>query len=184
MTPNITKKEIEEIIEDAKHLLENWLKFKKYLQKSFTQEPISMEDETDFLESKSIIAKNQRMVGEKVKDMFYYGADKIQALTRQCISVAHLRSLPILDRRNLLVEWHMVYVRITQLAGALALMKEGYIPKVKVKGGTSIASVKAGASGSGKEKKKFDAATIFKYIVIAGILCGAVVWFLKKSGKM
>lgn len=184
MTPTISKKDVDESFEDAQHLLEQWMKFKKYLTKSFTQEPISMDEESDFLETKSKIAKFQRMVGERVKDTFYCGADKIQALTRQCISIMHLRSLPIIDRRNLLIEWHKVYVIITRLAGALQLIKEGYILKAKAKAGTSIASVKAGASSGKKAKKKIDSAAVMKYIIIIAILAGAVVFFLKRTGKI
>lgn len=183
-TPLLNKKDVEETAEDAQHLLEFWLKFKKFLMKSFTQEPISMEDESEFLETKSKIAKFQRMVGEKVKDIFYYGADKIQSLTRACISISHLRSLPMVDRRNLLVEWHKVYVIVTKLAGALHFVKEGYVLKAKVKAGTSIAAVKAGANvDKGKGKKK-DMGSIIKFIIIFAVLAGAILFFLKRAGKI
>lgn len=182
--PALTKKDIEDILGDSQHLLENWLKFKKYLMKSFTQEPLSEDEEGDFLEVKSIISRYQRMVGEKVKDTFYYGPEKIQTLTRQCISVGHLRSLPLPDRRNLLVEWHSVYVIITRLAGAFNFMKEGYIPKAKAKAGTSIASVKAGASGADKDKKGMNFGAFMKYAVFAAIFIGAIVFLLKKMGKI
>jgi len=185
MTPGIKKKEIEDIFENLQHLLEYWVKFKKYLFKSFTQEPISANDETDFLEIKSVIAKYMRTLSEKIKEGYYFGSDKIQNLTRQCISISHLRTLPLTDRKGLLVDWHTVYVIITRVAGAFQFMKEGYIPKERARVASSVASVKAGASGKGikKEKKKISSKDVLKTIVIIGILIGAVLFFLKRLGR-
>lgn len=182
----LTKKEIEEILDDAQGLLQNWMKFKMYLMKSFSQEPISSDEEGNFLETKSVIAKFQRMVGEKVKDSFYYGADKIQVLTRQCISVGHLRQLPMVDRKNLVVEWHNVYVIITKLAGALNFMKDGYVFKPKAKKGTSIASMKSAAGGKETKKSKSGgseggaAGTVIKVIIGLAIFGAAIAFLLKR----
>ncbi len=144
-------------LEGFKNLLKLWVSFRKYFQRSFTSEPISRQEEQDFLELKSTLAKNHRALAQRSNGLFYHGGDKILEILRQSISVGHLRALPIGDKRTLYTNWHTVFVYLSRTVGAYRFLAEGFVPLLREKKGgiVSIAKIKAmaGTRGDGLGKK-------------------------------
>ncbi len=144
-------------LEGFKNLLQLWVSFRKYFQRSFTSEPISRQEEQDFLELKSTLAKNHRALAQRSNELFYYGGEKILEILRQSISVGHLRALPMGDKRALYTNWHTVFVYLSRTVGAYRFLAEGFVPLVREKKGgvTSVAKIKAmAATGSDRLGKK------------------------------
>jgi len=125
----------------VQNTLEHWLSFKRYVMKGFGEDAITPEDETGFLEVKSSVAKNIRSLTERLKEVgnFDFGGTIVRDQLNKCVSVGHLRALPMSDRRAMLKEWHVVFVRLSRTVGALKFISEGYVPQVpgakKKKGG-------------------------------------------------
>ena len=174
MSTPVKKKDAEDILSDLHRLNELWDMVKQYLLMAFTTEPLTAEIEQHFLESKSNTSKFLRLVSEKIDShQFRYDPEKITHLLRQAISVTHLRSLPMADRKNLFDTWHEVHVRLTQVLGAFQLISQGYHPTKKEKKSTSVASLKKGASGRKKKESPAD-----KIAVVALILIIVVAFFI------
>lgn len=150
--------EIAEIAGIVHGMLEQWLGFKRFFMKAFTTEALAPDDESTFLEVKAQLARNMRSLADKINEKeYYFGGDKANALLRQCVSVSHLRSLPIPDRRTLLKDWHTVFVHLSRTVGAFKFLSEGYIPPPRkavsmTGGGHSVASIKAANAASQKKK--------------------------------
>jgi len=159
-------------------VLQQWLGFKRFVLKAFGQEPISPEDEQEFLEIKSNVNKVGRLLNERVKDIGFEG-DKVGAILRQCISVSQLRSMPVPERRGLYKEWHSIFVNFNYVLGAVEMFAEGWIPRaVESKGGTTIADIKGQKAGAKQKKSK-------KKIIIAVVVllvAGAAAYFIFGQG--
>ena len=121
---------VDDNLQLAQHTLEHWLSFKRYLIKSFGEDPVAAEDETNFLEVKSAVAKTLRTMQERMKSFvgIDYGGSQIRDLLNRCVSVGHLRNLPPTDKRNIYKDWHSVFIRLSRTVGAFKFMSEGYIP--------------------------------------------------------
>jgi len=130
------KQVIEENLALVQNTLEQWLSFRRYMTKAFSEAEIASPDETDFLEVKSAIAKNVRNLGERMKEIgaLDYGEKSIRELLNKCVSVSHLRNLPPRDQSGLRQEWHVVFVRMSRSVGALKFLSEGYVPQTAAKG--------------------------------------------------
>ena len=138
-------------LEGFKNLLQLWVSFRKYFQRSFTSEPISRQEEQDFLELKSTLAKSYRALAQRSNELFNYGGEKILEILRQSISVGHLRALPIGDKRTLYTNWHTVFVYLSRTVGAYRFLAEGFVPLLREKkeGVVSVAKIKAMAGTRG-----------------------------------
>ena len=161
------KETIKSVLEDLGSLMEIWSKFRKYFLRSFAQDPIAHEEEEDFLEVKSNIARYQRVIRQKIQDELYYGADQMQELLRQSISISHLRTLPVNDRQELYKKWHATWVALTRTLGAFKFFDEvGYVhvPK-KGEAALSVADLKRG----GKKLKTDENTPFFKSKVFLAI---------------
>jgi hypothetical protein len=143
-------------LEGFKQLLQLWVSFRKYFQRSFTSEPLSRQEEQEFLELKSTIAKNHRVLAQRSNELFYYGGDRILEILRQSISVSHLRALPMGDKRNLYKSWHTVFVYLSRTVGAYRFISEGFIPVYREKGehAVSVVKIKAMAGTKGEQLRK------------------------------
>jgi hypothetical protein len=109
--------------------LEQWLSFKRFLLKSYGEEKLTPDDEAAFLEIKSSVTKGVRTIGEKLKPLaLEYGQTTIRDMLNRCVSLTHLRALPMPDRDQLLKSWHTVFVKMSRTVGALKFMEEGYRP--------------------------------------------------------
>lgn len=149
---------IDEYLTLVQGTLEQWLAFRKYLLKAFSDEEIGPDDETDFLDIKSNVARNVRTMSERIKGYagLDYGDKMIRELLNKCVSANTLRTLPEKDQSALLTEWHKVFIRLSRSVGALKFMSEGYVPpapgtgkkgkKGKKKGGNKGVAIGVGAA--------------------------------------
>lgn len=176
MKPN----EVEESLQLSRQMLQMWMQLKRFFIKANSNEPLTKDDERQFLEIKSETAKLQRTLSEKLKDQIKYGAEQIQNLLRQTISVAHMRNLPVTDRRNLFKDWHIVYIQLTRLVGGLEFAQQsGHIPRGAKKGGgeQTISGLKAGTRAvKAKKERSFPPILI---IVGIGLVCGLIFYFIQ-----
>ncbi len=148
----------------VQNTLEQWLSFKKYLLKSFSEEAeIDSDDESNFLEVKSSVARNIRSLSERLKEVapLDYGEKHIRELLNKCVSVSHIRSLPAPDKRALFKEWHGAFISLSRCVGALKFMSEGYIPPPPSKDGKG---------GKGKSRKSKSGGGGNKMPMIIGIV--------------
>lgn len=155
----LKKNEIAEISGLIQQVLEQWLGFKRFFLKGFSAETIVTEDEAAFLDLKNQLTRSMRgLSGRFDEKMFYFGGDKANSLMRQSVSISHLRSLPVQDRRQVYKEWHTVFVHLSRAVGAFKFLSEGYLPPVRQTkagasgpGGNSLASIKAAGKGVGNK---------------------------------
>jgi len=119
-----TREEREELLKEARELLKHWMRFRDYLLMGFQDTPITPEQEQAFLELKSRTARSQRVVAQKMPENLKFGEDKITDLLRQAISIAHIRGLPVADKRGLIGAWHVASVMLHRAVGALEYINE------------------------------------------------------------
>lgn len=166
--------------EDLKHLYDLWLKFRKYYLKAFTTEPISREEEHDFLEIKSEIAKYHRVLSEEVHENLYFAGDKIIELLRKSISVAHLRALPLVDKNLYYKMWHYIFIHLGRTLGAYQFFSEGYVPQKRASKRDELVTISKlkGMAGTEGEVKKHKVAGGAQILKVFASLVGAVLGFL------
>ncbi len=170
-----TPEDRELLLKEAKQLLSCWLRIREFLLMAFQNDPITPEQEKTFLELKSETARSQRVVAQKIQEDLKFGSDKITDFLRQAISIAHLRSLPMNDKRLLVSVWHVGSVMLHRAVGALEFIAETNIEIKRSKGGPrGIKAIKSEAAGIAKKSKLPMIAGI---IVIVAVI-GGVVYFL------
>jgi hypothetical protein len=168
-------------LSEAQSLMQLWLKAKGYLARANTDDPISREHEQDFLETKSELSKCQRLLGPKLPKEVSYGADKMQEILRQSISIGHLRGLPKQDKATLMGTWHLVFINLSRAVGALQFLAEGYIPGERVKAaGSNLSDLKKGSGGPQAAEKK-SLLKSGKFWVVVIIIVVAVVLVMSKG---
>jgi hypothetical protein len=146
--------EQEVALADAEGLMGLWLHTRQYFAKASSEEPITREDEQQFLEMKSQVTKAQRTVAPRIPADAGFGADKMIDLLRQSISISHLRGLPRPDRTAIMAQWHSVFIYLCRSVGALKFIAEGWQPRVKQKGaGANISDLKKAAAKKGSDEK-------------------------------
>lgn len=150
-----------------------WLRTKAYFVKANTDDPVSPEEERAFLDIKSEIQRLQRILRGKLIANITFGAEKMQDLLKQSISIKHLRELPRADRQGLLNAWHFVFIHLGRATGALQFIAEGYVPPQRAKTGSggNISDLKKGAAKTAPKEKP----PIVKIIVVLVLLIVAVV---------
>ena len=158
---------------EAQNLIQLWLRTKQYFSKANNEEPIAREDEQAFLETKSDISRLSRTLSTKMPVSVSFGGQQMQELLRQSISIGHLRNLPKTDRQQLMAQWHQVFIYLSQAAGALQFMVEGYTPPERAKkgSGTDIKELKKGAHGGAEQKKNPILTGKFWFVLL--LLAGA-----------
>jgi hypothetical protein len=167
----------EAALAEAQALLQLWLKAKGFLAKATTEDPITREEEQVFLETKSAISKYQRTMINKVPPDISFGADKMQDILRQSISINHLRGLPKADKQTLAANWHHAFIHLNRAMGCLQFLAEGFVPPPRVKQqGSGIKDMKGAAASKEAPKKKGVLARPGTWIFLA--LAGGAVWYV------
>lgn len=124
----LTPKDVDDLHENVKKLLEMWMKTKLVFTKAFGEEEISREHETGFLNLKSEITRIYRTLSDKLPPGLRFDGDKAMDLLKNAMSMEHLQKLPPSERQNIFKIWHAVYIRLTRTLGALETMQQGYYP--------------------------------------------------------
>jgi len=153
-----------------------WIDFRKYIRKSFSDQPVTMQEEQDFLELKSQLTRLQRLLGQRMPEGSQYGAHRMSDIMSKCISISVIRDLPLQDKKGLYALWHQVHIAQQRMLGILDLIREGHqvtFETVKAKSG----NIKADFAASRKSNKKKDYSGVIKGI-IALIVIAAVAYFV------
>lgn len=171
----LTPEERAALTEACRALLGCWLKIRDFLFLAFQNTEIAREQEQSFLELKSETARSQRVVSGKIPEDLQFGSDKITDLLRQAISIAHLRGLPLSDKRGLVNSWHLASVMLHRAVGALEYIAETQKELASQKGRLrGIKAIKSEAAARGKRSKL--PAIIGTLFVLAVV--GAVAYYL------
>jgi len=157
-------KEIQENLELAENILAQWLRFRQFYYKGISSEPISPDEETQFLETTSSIAQNIRKLGQRIDEKkFPFRKEEISSQLKGAISIGHFRALPPADQRVYYKEWHKSVVYLSRTVGALKFLNEGYRPPP---------DKKAGAKKGGAKGGKSPAKTMVIVLVVLALLGG------------
>jgi len=168
-----TEREI--LLRDTRTLLNLWLRIRDFLLLAFQNDPIGREQEQSFLELKSETARCQRVVSGKMPEDLRFGADKITDFLRQAIAVAHLRGLPMADKRGLVGGWHVASVMLHRAVGALEFINETQqVVQQRKAGPRGIRFIKSQAAGT---RKKSKLPMILGTLVVVAVV-GAIFYFL------
>ncbi len=169
-----TPEDRELLLKETRALLNQWQRIREFLLLAFQNDPITREQEQTFLELKSDAAKSQRVVAGKIQEDLKFGSDKITDFLRQAISIAHLRSLPMADKRGLVAMWHVASVMLHRAVGALEFINEAHLEIKQQKGGAR--GIKAIKSEAADVRKKSKLPVILG--VVAVVVVVAIVYFI------
>jgi hypothetical protein len=124
---------------------------------------------------KSETARSQRVVSRKVPQDLQFGSDKITDFLRQAISVAHLRGLPLADKRGLVGTWHVASVMLHRAVGALEYINETkHVMEEQKSGLRGIRAIKSEAAGV----RRKSVAPIVAGVVVVAAVAAALYYFL------
>jgi hypothetical protein len=124
----LTPKDVEELTESMKKLLELWMRTKLVLLKAFGSEPITREHESAFLQLKSDVSRIYRAASNRLSSGLQFEGDKMLEMLKNAMTMGHLQKLSAAEKQNIYVLWHLLYIRMTRTLGALETMKAGYYP--------------------------------------------------------
>lgn len=124
LTPPVVAK----LVEDAKKLLDLWMRTKLVFLKAFGNEPITEEQENAYLQLKSEIQRLYRSISEELTPGLKFEGDLMIESMKNAISMEHLRGSSPQDRQKYFSIWHQVYIRLTRTLGALDVIHAGYYP--------------------------------------------------------
>lgn len=126
----LTPKDIDELYDSIKKLLELWMRTKLVILKAFGDEEITREHENAFLQLKSEISRIYRAVSEKLSTGLKFDGDKMMEMLKNAMTMEHLHQQPPSERQVLYRIWHQIYIKVTRTLGALEVMKSGYYPNL------------------------------------------------------
>lgn len=124
----LTPKDVDEVIEQIKKLLEYWMRTKLVFIKAFGGEPVSREHEAAFLQLKSEISRLYRSISGVLPSGLNFDGDKMTEMLKNAMTMEHLQNQPLPERHKFYDTWHRVYVKLTRVLGALEVMQSGYYP--------------------------------------------------------
>lgn len=140
-------REIQENLEMAQNILGLWLRYRQFYLKGISSEPISPEDESQFLSTTSTLAQTMRKLAQRVDEKKYMlKQNDVSALLKRTISIQYFRNLSPADQKAFYREWHTCAVYLSRAVGTFKFLSEGYVPPPP--------KPVAGKGGKGKGKSK------------------------------
>lgn len=124
----LTPKDVDELYENSKKLLEIWMKIKLVMIKAFGEDELTREHETGYLQLKSEVSRILRIIADKLPPGLRFDSDRALELLKNAMSMEHLQKMPPAERQATYKTWHAIYIRLTRSLGALETMKLGYFP--------------------------------------------------------
>jgi hypothetical protein len=123
-------KEISDLYGSLKTLLEIWMRIKLAIQRAFTGEAPTADQEQAFLKLKSELSRLYRTVGEKLPPDLKFEGEAMIEMMKNATSMKNLQAVPVAEKRNMFSKWHRFYVLMTRSFGAMEVMNEGYHPRL------------------------------------------------------
>lgn len=157
-------KELQENLDLAQQTLGQWLRYRQFFRKGTSDEPISSQEEQEFLETTSAIAQNLRKLGQRIDEKkFPFRKNEIAAQLKSTMSIGQFRNMAEPDRKKFYKEWHISLLHLTRTVGALKFMTEGYRPKEPAVGG------KKGGGGKLPTGKVVVAVVVVAVLALIGL---------------
>ena len=137
-------KTVEECQPLAENLQKQWLGFRKYLWLAASNQPISREQDNEFLKVKSMIQKHHSQLRTRLPRQLLGSVEIMQDVMKQALSVTHVRNLPSTDQSQVARLWHGYYIDLCRMTGALKYMVEAnHFPKFEEKLIKATGNIKA-----------------------------------------
>jgi len=176
-----TKQEIknDELIETASKISALWMDFRKTIRRAFANQPAGMNDEQQFLELKSHLARLQRIMAQRLPEGFRYGAKNMTELMAQAISISSLREMPPPDKKAIYGRWHQVHISLQHLLGILDLLGDGYVVKFETTKARS-GNIKEDIGLTDGSKKKSGAQNKVVALVLLIAAAAAAYYYVNK----
>jgi hypothetical protein len=122
------QKEVLELQQAVRAMLENWMRIKLAFQKAFSQGPILKEHEDAFLKLKSELSRANRQISERLPTNLGFDGPQMVDMMKNATTMQSLHALPPQVRRDILAQWHRIYILLNRSLGALEVVGEGYHP--------------------------------------------------------
>jgi len=100
---------------------ENWLKLGNILKLAVARNSYNPEDEQNFLALKNIVARQQRLLAQRVPEgkTYDFGSAEIgNMLKSQLVALNQIVQYTDPDKKRAIQDWHKVYMRILCVSGA------------------------------------------------------------------
>ncbi len=176
------KNKTQELAEATDKVIGLWLKLRSIFRKTVEQKEIEPEDEHNFLELKSHVARLQRFIGLRLPENYKFGSSNISDLMKQVVSLQALSDQPEQDKSELYNKWHQSYIMLQQLRGVIDVMLEGFpvtFEGVRRSSGNIKQDLQGDRGKSGKKAQK--ASKNLVTAVVSILVVGAVGYYLFKK---
>jgi hypothetical protein len=124
----LTPPVVETLTEQAKRLLDLWMRTRLVFIKSFGNQPITDDQEKAYLELKSEIQRLHRSMSDELTPGLKFDGDKMIETLKNAISMEQLRQQSAQERQKYFSTWHALYIKLTRTLGALEIINAGYFP--------------------------------------------------------
>jgi hypothetical protein len=126
----LSPKDVEELSESIKKLVESWMRIKLVFIKAFGNYALTREQENAYLQLKSDLSRIFRGVTTRLPSGLQFEGEKMIEMLKNAITMEHLRSQPPEEKQAFFRTWHQVYIRLVRTQGALGVIKAGYYPQL------------------------------------------------------
>ena len=111
-------KELELKIKRVKEFMQLWIKFHDLYKSSINRDTVSPEDEKNFLETKSLIARKYQALKDLVGITSSYD-DRTFDVVSQVLSLKGVAAISDLSLNKIENDWHNSYIQLNKLLGEL-----------------------------------------------------------------
>ena len=115
------KKELDQLIHQMENYLECWKQFNQFVNLARAKK-FSPEDDTQFLEVKSVLAQELEMIIAGI-NFTNPSKDEVHALLGGATSLRYLSELNEGTFRNLENQWHKIYIGLQSILGQLKVQQ-------------------------------------------------------------
>lgn len=111
-------KKLEKKIKYLKEFMELWIKFHDLYKNALSKQAISPEEEKNFLETKSLIARKYQMLKEFL-NLEPSSDDRTFDVISQVLSLEGVSTLSDLGMKKIESDWHNSYIQLNKMLGEL-----------------------------------------------------------------
>ncbi len=111
-------KRLESKIKNIKEFMELWIKFHDLYKKALSDHIVSPEEEKNFLETKSLIARKYQMLKESLA-LEPSADDRTFDVITQVLSLESISTLSDLSIKKIESDWHNSYIQLNKMLGEL-----------------------------------------------------------------
>ncbi len=116
-------KSLEGKIELLKEFIEEWIGFRDFLREALKDETISAEEEKEFLEIKSLIARKYQGL-TRILEKDFVPDERLMDIISHAVSLEGLTETSGMQFRKIENDWHLSYIHLNKLLGNLESEKD------------------------------------------------------------